>query len=638
MGIAEYTIQRSTIAYMLAALLLIGGWLSYQALGRFEDPEFVIRDAVVTTAYPGGTAQQVADEVTDRIEAAIQQMQEVKEIRSVSRPGRSEVTVSIDMSFAKTKDDLEQVWDKMRRKVADAQRQLPPGAGPPVVNDDFGDVFALFVAVTGEGFTLPEIGDYVDELSDDLRLVPGVARVETLGKAREGTFVEIARERAVHLKVSLDQVYAVLQAQNVVTSAGDVAAGTVRVPITPIGGIASVDDMRNLVVGSGDGAVIRLSDIAEVRRGIMEPPTMLVRYKGQPAVGLGISNVSGGNVVAMGDAVRARLAALAPQRPLGMNLHTISWQSDSVRQAVDGFVENLAAAIGIVVVVLLLFMGLRAALIIGAVLLLTVAGTLIVMNFDGIAMHRISLGALIIALGMLVDNAIVVADGMLVRMRAGMDRIAAAEETVRTTQWPLLGGTAVGILAFSAIGFSPTSMGEYAGALFWVICYSMLLSWVFAVTLTPLFCVHFLKAAPVATTPGTLPRENALMRSYRGLLQGAVRHVRFTILVLIALLGLSVWGFGFVTPGFMPDSARPQFVVDIALPQGSDIRATADRMAEIERRVAERNGVTAVSSFIGGGALRFMLSYGPEPLNSAYGQLLVDVNDHRRIPGLVEDL
>ncbi len=638
MGIADHTLQRSTIAYMLVVLLLVGGWLSHQGMGRFEDPEFVIRDAVVTTPYVGATAQQVADEVTDRIEAAIQQMQEVKEIRSVSRPGRSEVTVSIEMSFAPSKGDLEQVWDKLRRKVADAQRQLPPGAGPSVVNDDFGDVFALFMAVTGEGFTLAEIGAYVDVLADDLRPVPGVARVETLGKAREAIFVEVARERAAHLGIPLDHVYAILQAQNVVTAAGDVAAGALRIPIVPAGGVISVEDIRSLVVGSGDGGVIRLSDVADIRRGVIEPPTILVRHNGHPAVALGVSNVSGGNVVAMGDSVRARLADLESQRPIGMDIHAISWQSDSVRDAVDGFVENLAAAIAIVVGVLLAFMGLRAALIIGAVLLLTVAGTLIVMLFDGIAMHRISLGALIIALGMLVDNAIVVADGMLVRMKAGMPARAAAAESVRTTQWPLLGGTAVGILAFSAIGFSPTSMGEYAGSLFWVICYSMLLSWVFAVTLTPLLCVHFLRAPAAAPGSQTERDDGAPTRLYRGLLEGAVRHVRITILVLIALLGLSVWGFGFVTPGFMPDSARPQFVVDVALAQGTDINATAERLSAMEARVARREGVTAVSSFVGGGALRFMLSYGPEPLNSAYGQLLVDVDDHSRIPGLVADL
>lgn len=638
MGFAEYTIKHSTIAYMAVVILFVGGFISYQSLGRFEDPDFVIRDAVVTTPYPGATAQEVADEVTDTVEAAIQQMQEVKEIRSVSRPGRSEVTVSIEMSFARTKDDLEQVWDKLRRKVTDAGRQLPPGAGPSTVNDDFGDVFSLFLAVTGEGFTLTEIADYVERLADEVRHVPGVARVVTLGEPREAVFVEVSRAKSARLGVQLERVYAVLQSQNVVTSAGDVEAGPFRIPISPIGGVDSVEDMRNLVVGGETGAVIRLSDIADVRRGIVEPPTTLVRYDGQPAIAIGISNVSGGNVVEMGDAVRARLSELDGLRPLGMDLNTISWQSDSVRQAIDGFVANLAAAISIVVVVLLLFMGLRAGLIIGGVLLLTVAGTLIAMNFDDIAMHRVSLGALIIALGMLVDNAIVVADGFLVRLRQGVEKVSAARDTVAATQWPLLGGTAVGILAFSAIGFSPTSMGEYAGSLFWVIGYSMLLSWVLAVTLTPLLCVHFLAAGRGGAASSKGARGNVLVRRYKAALEGAVSHIRGTVLVLIALLGLSVWGFGFVTPGFMPDSARPQFVVDVWLPQGTDITTTTERVAAIENRVQSRDGVTAISSFIGGGALRFMLSYGPEPINSAYGQLLVDVDDYRRIPSLVEGL
>jgi multidrug efflux pump subunit AcrB len=634
MGFAELTLRRTTVAYLFVVVVLLGGWLAYQGLGRFEDPEFLIRDAVITTPYPGATAQEVADEVTDAIEAEIQQLQEVDEIRSVSRAGRSEVTVSIDIRFARTRDELEQVWDKLRRKVADAERRLPPGAGPPVVNDDFGDVFALFMAVTGEGYTLPEIGDYVERLADELCAVPGVARVVTQGEAAEAVFVEIAREKLATLGLPIERVYEALATQNTVTPAGDVAVGPLRVPIVLDGGVANVEAMRDIVVGGEEGAVIRLGDVADVRRGLQEPPAMLLRYNGASAIGLGVSNVAGGNVVRMGDAVRARLAELESLRPIGMEIHVISWQSDSVRAAVDGFVANLAAAIAIVVGVLLVFMGLRAGLIIGVVLLLTVAGTLVIMKLTGIAMHRISLGALIIALGMLVDNAIVVADGILVRLRQGMDRRRATLESVEATQWPLLGGTAVGILAFSAIGFSPTSMGEYAGSLFWVILYSMLLSWLFAVTLTPLFCIQFLRTPAASAAAG----DSAFVRGYRAIVATAVRHFRITIALLLVLLGLSVWAFGFVTPGFMPDSARPQFVVDVELPQGSDIRTTAARVAEIEQLVRAEDGVTAANTFIGGGALRFMLSYGPEPRNSAYGQLLVDVDDYRRIPDLVARL
>lgn len=634
MSLVEATLGKRTIAWVLCALVLAGGYLAYQKVGRFEDPEFVIRQALVMTPYPGALPTQVAEEVTDVIEAAVQQLQELKEVTSVSGMGSSQVKVEIDMRFARTKDDLEQVWDKLRRKVADAQRQLPPGAGPSLINDDFGDVFALFYAITGEGYSNKQVQDYVDELRRELQLVPGVARVAVQGARREAIFVEIATARAAQLGIPLERIYQALREQNLIAAAGETRIGPQRITISPTGHVDSVAAIGNLAVGAAGGAqVVYLKDIARITREYVEPPAALVRYDGQPAIGLGIANIAGGNVVELGERVHARLAELESQRPIGMELNVISNQSESVRAAVDGFVDNLIAAVLIVVLVLVVFMGLRSGLIVGAILLLTVAGTLIAMQLDGIAMQRISLGALIIALGMLVDNAIVVADGILVRLQKGQDRRDAAIEIVRATQWPLLGGTAVGILAFSAIGLSPTDMGEYAGSLFWVILYSMLLSWLFAVTLTPLFCVAFLRA-PRAADSG----EHTLLRGYRGLLTRLLRYRLTTGAVLLALLAAAVVGFGHVPPGFMPESARPQFVVDVSLPQGTDIEVTAAELAKMEQHVRNKDGVTHITSFVGQGGLRFMLTYSPEDANSAYGQLLVDVDDAQHIPALVNEL
>ena len=636
MNLAAATLEKRTIAWLGCLLLLIGGWISYQQLGRFEDPEFVIREAVITTPYPGALPTEVAEEVTDVIEGAVQQLQEVKEITSVSGMGLSRVNVQIDLPFARGRDQLEQVWDKLRRKVADAERQLPPGAGPPVVNDDFGDVYALFFAVTGDGYSLEQVRDYVEVLERELVLVPGVARVATLGAPQDAIYVEIAASRAAQLGITREQIDEALRRQNLISAAGDLTAGPQRIRIAPQGQVDSVAAIGNIVLGAGGGEqVIFLKDVAEISRGLVEPPRVLVRYDGQPAIGLGVSNVAGGNVVEMGDAVRGRLAVLESQRPVGMALNIVSYQSDSVRAAVDGFVWNLIAAVVIVVGVLVLFMGLRSALVVGVVLVLTVAGTLIAMYLDGIAMQRISLGALIIALGMLVDNAIVVTDGILVRLQRGEDRRKAAVEVVQATQWPLLGGTAVGILAFSAIGLSPTDMGEYAGSLFWVILYSMLLSWLLAVTVTPLLCVVFLKVKPAADVHDA--RQPVLER-YRAILRTLLRHRLGTGLALLALLAAGVVGFSLVTPGFMPESARPQFVVDMYLPQGTDIDVTAAELADIEETVRAKPGVTHATSFVGQGGLRFMLTYSPEEPNSAYGQLLVDVDDFRRIDPLVAEL
>ncbi|EGS68716.1 efflux RND transporter permease subunit VexD [Vibrio cholerae] len=637
MDIARYTLAKRTSVWVLIALTLIGGYINYLKLGRFEDPEFVIRQAVIVTPYAGATAQEVADEVTDVIEGAVQTLQELKEVKSVSMQGRSEVTVEIKLEFAKSSAQLQQVWDKLRRKVADAQRQLPPGAGASIVNDDFSDVYALFYAVTGEGFSDKQLQDYVDTLRRELVLVPGVAKAATLAEQQEAIFIEMSSERMAEFGLSVERVLQVLQKQSLVTVAGSVDAQQMRIPVIPKSNISSLADLTNLQVAVGsNNAVVRLGDIANISRGYTEPASMLMRYNGQRAIGFGISNVTGGNVVEMGDAVKARLAELESQRPLGMDLHVISMQSDSVRASVANFIDNLIAAVAIVFVVLLLFMGVRSGVIIGFVLLLTVAGTLCVMLIDDIAMQRISLGALIIALGMLVDNAIVVTDGVLVRFQQdpNADKQQVVSEVVNATKWPLLGGTVVGIFAFSAIGLSPSDMGEYAGSLFWVILYSMFLSWVFAVTVTPMLCHDFLRVKPATKEA----KPSKLVTGYKAVLQWVLNHRVVSCVMLLGTLVAAVWGAQFIPPGFMPESQRPQFVVDVYLPQGSDIRRTEQVVANIEKDVAQKDGITNITSFIGGGGLRFMLTYSPEARNPSYGQLLIDIDDYTKIAPLVGEL
>ncbi|WP_422459383.1 efflux RND transporter permease subunit [Endozoicomonas sp. ALB115] len=335
MDIARYTIAKRTSVWVIIALTLIGGYISYLKLGRFEDPEFVIRQAVINTPYNGATAQEVSDEVTDLIEGAVQSLQELKEVKSVSKQGMSEVTVEIQLEFAKSSGDLQQVWDKLRRKISDVQRQLPPGAGPSIVNDDFADVYALFFAVTGEGFSDRQLQDYVDTLRRELVLVPGVAKTATLAEQQETIFVEISSERMARYGLSAEKVLQVLQKQNLVAVAGSLATDAMRIPVIPSASVHSFTDLKNLQVGVGENnAVLRLGDIADVTRGYREPASMLMRYNGERAIGFGISNVTGGNVVDMGDAVKARIAELENQRPLGIELHVISMQSDSVRASV----------------------------------------------------------------------------------------------------------------------------------------------------------------------------------------------------------------------------------------------------------------------------------------------------------------
>lgn len=638
MNPADLCIRRETVSWMLIILTLVGGWLAMQRLGRYEDPAFVIRQAVIITKYPGATAAQVAEEVTDPIEAAIQQLQEIKEIKSISRPGESEIQVEIRMEFAPKQDDLEQIWDKLRRKVADAQARLPTGAGPSFVNDDFGDVYGLFLALTGDGYALPELGKHASDLRKELLLVDGTAKVTLYGMPDEAVFVEILRARAAALGIPMARIQEVLRQQNLIAPAGDFVLDGARVRVSPPDPAPDLDALRQIRISSGDAAapVVTLGDLATISFGEKEPMRVMMRHNGRPAIGIGISNISGGNIVALGEAVRLRLGELDAQLPIGMAIDDVSFQADSVRDSVNDFLINLACAIAIVVGVLLVFMGLKSGIIIGFVLLLIVAGTLICMMFAGIDMHRISLGALIIALGMLVDNAIVVTDAMRLRIGQGEDPRDVARDVTASTMWPLLGGTAVGILAFSAIGFSPTGMGEYAGSLFWVIGYSLLLSWVLAVTVTPLLCLRLFKASASAKR-GEL-YQSAFYRGYSWLLEWILNHGRTSVCILLVLLALAAFGFRHVPPGFMPDSARPQFVIDYWLPQGTDISQTAADMGALEARVMAMPGVTGATTFIGGGGPRFMLTYSPESGNTAYGQLLVDVEDFRQIPALMETI
>ncbi|CAH1533890.1 AcrB/AcrD/AcrF family protein [Vibrio jasicida] len=637
MNIAKYTIAKRTSVWVMVALMLIGGYISYLKLGRFEDPEFVIRQSVIVTPYPGATAQEVADEVTDVIEGGAQSLQEVKEITSVSKQGMSEVTVEIKREFSNTEAELQQVWDKLRRKVSDAQRSLPPGAAPSIVNDDFADVYAQFYAVTGDGFTDKQLQDYVDTLRRELVLVPGVSKTATLAEKQETIFVEISSDRLAQFGVSAQQVYKVLEKQNVVTVAGALNTDGMRISVIPSASISSFEQLKSLQIGLGDSnTVMRLQDIANVTRGYEEPSSVLMRYNGERAIGLGISNVAGGNVVEMGDAVKARIAELEAQRPHGIELHEISIQSDSVRDSVADFINNLIAAVVIVFIVLLLFMGVRTGIVIGFVLTLTVAGTLIIMLIDDIAMQRISLGALIIALGMLVDNAIVVTDGVITRLQKNpnADKKSVINDIVNETKMPLLGGTIVGICAFSAIGLSPSNMGEYAGSLFWVILYSMFLSWVLAITVTPLLCHDFLKVNK--DKQDKAPSKVSLW--YKSTLEWVLNNQKkgLAIVILVFLAGVKV--FSYVPPGFMPESQREQFVIDVFLPQGADILTTESVMLDIERDVKAKEGVTNTTTFIGSGGLRFMLTYSPEAQNTSYAQMLVDVDDFKVIEPLIEDL
>ncbi|MCM8855699.1 MAG: efflux RND transporter permease subunit, partial [Candidatus Thiodiazotropha sp.] len=634
MNLASFAIDKRLISALATILILVAGYFAYQALPRFEDPEFIIRQVQIITPYPGASAKEVSEEVTDVVENALQQLSGVKQIKSKSFSGKSEVMIEFEISSTKTRPVLNQRFTQLRAKISDIQQRLPPNAGPIQVYDDFGDVFAQYYVITGEGYSLPQLHTYAKSLQKELVLVPGVSKVNLAGVPEQVIYVEYSPSRLAQLGLTSQQIAELIKGQNLVTPAGSVVMGSQRLKVRPAVLIDSLAALENLVIPSADGSSsFRLSDIATIREGLKEPAGTRLFRDGQPAIGIGISNSLGGNVVTMGDTVRARIDSLESERPIGIELQFVSDQSASVRASVDDFVGNVVLALIIVVGTLLIFMGLRSGLLMGGILLVTVAGTLFGMYLYGLDMQRISLGGLIIALGMLVDNAIVVVEGTLVRVQTGEDPARAAISVVGRTKWPLLGGTIVGLLAFSPIGFSPDNTGEYAGSLFWTVGIALLFSWLVAIWLTPYFCTLLLKPGPTNQTAGN--NEHTFLQLYRRLLQDAIKVRWVTLSVVIALFASAVISFTYVPQGFFPASTRAQFVIDYTLPEGTDVAQTTKDISEIGQWVRTLDGVTSTNAVIGGGHLRFMLTYASESANPSYGQLLVDVQDHRQIEPLL---
>ena len=634
MNLAELSLRNRVTTLVLTTVLIVGGIQSFQQLARLEDPEFTIKEALVFTPYSGASPVEVEREVTEKIERAVQQMSQIKEVESRSERGLSTVTVRIKDQY--TRDALPQVWDELRRKINDIQGQLPPMAGPSLVNDDFGDVFGVFVALYGPGYSYAELKEVAQLLRREYMLVPDVAKVEFWGDRQEVIHIEMDRDRAAQLGVTPGSLQRSILDKNMVVDAGRVRVGERFIDIDPTGTFPTAESIADMLIRGESDAQFYLRDIATVSRGYQEPPTKILRYDGQVAIGIGISTTSGGNVVTMGDALEAKTKEILDQLPLGVEFGIISMQSDAVTTAISGFIVSLLQAVAIVVAVLLLFMGLRSGLIIGFILTLTIAGTFVFMAPWEVALERISLGALIIALGMLVDNAIVVVDGILVRMQKGQSAEEAAIEVVGQTATPLLGATAVAIMAFGAIGLSDDATGEFCRSLFQVVLISLSLSWVTAMTVTPVVCVMLLKAPKAADGDGANPYSGGFYVKYRNVLEVAIRRRGITIAVVVAMFAVSMWGFRYVDQSFFPDSTRPQFMLDFWLPEGTHIDETLAQVEEVEKYLGELQGVTHVTSVVGAGALRFILTYAPEKASSAYAQFLVDVEDYSLVPELID--
>ncbi len=648
MNLAALAIEKRTVTYFAVCLIIVAGIASFFQLGQLEDPEFTVKTAIVTTAYPGASQEEVELEVTDRIEIALQEMPQLDFLESISRAGLSIIRVNIKPIY--WADRLPQIWDELRRKIRDIEETLPPGAERPEVSDDFGDVFGFVLAVTGDGYSDADLEYHVKALQRELSLVEGVARVDLWGVQEKVIYVDVAQTQLAELGLTDENIAATLSEQNLVVDAGHVDVREKRFRISPTGAFETPEDIGNLFiapsVGETAGApaagarssseLIQVRDVATVRRGYREPPRTLMRFNGQPALGISLTNISGANVVELGRAVDARLNELLEELPVGIDVHRVAWQSDVVAKAVNSFLVNLAEAIGIVLVVLTVAMGWRMGVIIGGALVLTILGTFILMALFGIDLQRMSLGALVIALGMMVDNAIVVADGVHARLQRGMERRKAAIEAASQPAWPLLGATVVAVMAFYPIFASTESAGEFSRTLFAVVAISLLASWVISMTVTPMQCIDLLPKSKNADEE-TDPYAGRLYQRFRRILERAIRWRWLTLGSMVALLVIAIIGFGNVKQLFFPDSQMPKLMVDYWAPEGTRIQQVAADLSELEKKLREDPRVEAVSAFIGQGPPRFYLPVDPELPNQSFAQIIVNLHDFRDVNALIAD-
>ncbi|CNH94175.1 multidrug transporter AcrB [Yersinia ruckeri] len=641
MKLTDNFINNNTRIWLTILLLGIGGLIAYLNIGRLEDPAFTIKTAVVVTRYEGASAQQVEEEVTLPLENAIQELSYVDDVRSISSAGLSQITINVGSQYGP--NELPQIWDELRRKISDNSARLPPGAGTPLVNDDFGDVYGFFFSLSGEGYTNQDLRNFAEQLRRELVLVNGVGKVGIAGILPEEIQVDISRAQMTAAGIIPQHLADLLSRQNVVSNSGQLLVGSESIRLHPTGEFNNVQELGNLLISEpGSPKSVYLRDIATVRQGVSHSPTNIYRSNGQPALGVGISFAPNVNVVTVGEAVKARLAQLEPDRPSGMHISIFYDQSHEVEGAVNGFILNFLLALLIVIVTLLIFMGARSGIVIAISLALNVLGTLLIMWLFNIELQRISLGALIIALSMLVDNAIVVVEGVLVGRQRGENILSAISNVVKRSMLPLLGATIIAILAFAPIGLSNDATGEYCRSLFEVLMISLMLSWFTALTLTPVFAKWAFqnqKIPPVdENQPVKQPYDGWLFRNYRRVLNQLLQHRSITLVILSGLLVASIYGFSGVRQSFFPASNTPIFFVDVWLPYGTDIGYTESVTAEIEKHIKQQKGVTDTVGTIGQGAMRFMLTYNAERQYANYAQIMVRTDRLDRIPGLIDEI
>jgi len=641
MSLTQWAIEKNRITFALLGVVLVGGMGAFVALPRNEDPGFIIRTALVTTIFPGASPDRVEQLVTDKLEKAIQEMPELDHMTSESKTG-------VSLIYADFKDQYTQmqpIFDKLRRKVERARDELPDSVIGPTVDDEFGDVFGVILGITGgAGFDYRYLKDVADEVRDELLLIDEVAKVEIYGAQEERVFVEYNNARLAEAGLSPLQLQSILESQNIIIPGGEIRTDVETLVLEPSGNFESLEELERTIIRlPGRSDVVYLQDLALVRRGYIDPARTKVHIGGADGLALAISLREGGNIETLGRNVRETMDRLRAFYPIGIDWEEVQFQPDAVTQKIRDFNSNLLQAVGIVTGVMLLFLGLRTGLVVASLIPMAMVSAFLVMGLLGIGLDQMSIASLIIALGMLVDNAIVMSESIMVQMGEGKPAVRAAIDSAEELKIPLLTSSLTTAAAFLPIYLAESTTGEYTAPLFKVVTITLLCSWILSLTVIPLLCAKFLR---VARDSGGGRYDTRFYRAYESLLLRAVRHRGLSLLAIVGAFALAVFGLKFVPNIFFPPNDRPTFTIELELPRGTPITRTEERVADVERFLKEHlqvgeersRGISSWGTFIGRGAPRFILPYTPEQLSPNYAILLVNATSREVIDEIIPEI
>jgi multidrug efflux pump subunit AcrB len=619
-NLSEWSIRRPSLIVYLMLAAVLAGTLAFLRLGRAEDPAFTFRTMIVQAVWPGATLDDTLQQVTERIERAVQETPNLDTVRSFTRPGIT--TIFVDLKGSTPPSEVSDLWYQVRKRVGDMRHTLPAGVAGPGFNDDFGDTYGIIYGLTADGFTHRELRDFAEDIRSRLLLVPDVSKIEILGAQDEQIFLEFSTDRLAALGLDYPSLITTLRAQNVVRPAGVIETGQERLSLRVSGAFETAQDVAAVNFSAG-GRMIRLSDIAEVRRGYSDPPQPLFRVNGRPAIGVAIAMQEAGDILALGRNIKATMAEIVSDLPVGIEPTLIADQAVTVDTAINEFTTSLWQAIVIIIVVSFLSLGARPGAVVALAIPLTLAIVFSLMSLFGIDLHRVSLGALIIALTLLVDDAMTTVDAMIRRLAAGDTKDAAATYAYRTLATPMLAGTLITIAGFVPIGFAKSTAGEYTFSIFAVVAIALVVSWFVAVIFAPLIGKAIVRApaGQVAEKPGILERL------YVPFLRTAMRKRWLTIALTVAAFAIALFTIRFVPQQFFPASDRPELIVDLTLPQSASIHASDASAERLDAVLKDDADVARWSTYVGRGAIRFYLPLNVQLPNDFFAQTVIVAKD-----------